>query len=174
MSGAIIGPGYTQTMARYNAWQNQWMFQAADGLTQAQRVEDRARFWGGIQTTLSHLMWGDTLWIARFDGGEAPDMGIETSTAFAWPTLMAQRPLLDARIAAWAWSTDDSDFTGEIKWFSRAVDREVTALKTTCILQMFNHQTHHRGQVHGMLTACGVKTDDTDVPFMPDEVAEWL
>lgn len=170
----MIGPEYARHMARYNAWQNQWMFQAADTLTPAQRTEDLHGFWGGIETTLSHLMWGDTLWISRFDGGAGPEMGLDTSQAYGWATQMAQRPLLDARIAAWAWSTDDSDFAGEIKWFSQAVGREMAMPTTICVMQLFNHQTHHRGQVHHMLTHFGVKTTDTDIPFMPSEVPEWL
>lgn len=169
----MIGPEYARHMARYNAWQNQWMYQAADTLTEAQRLENRGGFWGGIQTTLSHLMWGDTLWISRFDGGDRPEGGMDASTACDWPTMMAQRPRLDARIAAWAWSADESDFAGDFKWFSAAVNREMTVPKPVCVMQMFNHQTHHRGQVHAMLTAFGVKTCDTDVPFMPDEVPEW-
>lgn len=170
----MVGPDYARQMARYNAWQNQWMFQAADSLTQAQRAEDLGGFWGSIERTLSHLMWGDTLWISRFDGGEGPDMGLNTSTAYDWPHLMAQRPQLDARIAAWAWSTDDSDFLGDFSWLSGAVNREITQTKAACVMQLFNHQTHHRGQVHHMLTHFGVKTTDTDIPFMPDEVPEWL
>lgn len=170
----MITPDYARYMARYNAWQNQWMYQAADGLTEAQREQDRGGFWGGIRTTLSHLMWGDTLWISRFDGGQGPELGLDTSRAYDWPTLMAQRPQLDARIAAWAWSTDDSDFTGDFSWFSDAMQRDFTMPKAVCVMQLFNHQTHHRGQVHEMLTSLGVKTVDTDLPFMPDEVPEWL
>lgn len=169
----MIGPDYARHMARYNAWQNQWMFQAADTLTEDQRAQDRGGFWGSIQGTLSHLMWGDTLWISRFDGGEGVEMGLDTSTAYGWPTLMAQRPLLDARIAAWAWMTDDSDFAGEITWQSEAMGREMRVPKAECVVHFFNHQTHHRGQVHHMLTSLGVKTDDTDIPFMPGEVPEW-
>ncbi len=170
----MIGPDYARTMARYNAWQNQWMFQAADGLTEAQRLENRSGFWGGIQSTLSHLMWGDTLWLSRFDGGPSTDLMLSAARdAFDWPTLMAERPRLDARIAAWAWSTDDSDFAGDFSWFSGALQRHMTQPRALCIMQMFNHQTHHRGQVHAMLTALGVKTTDTDLPFMPNEVPEW-
>ncbi len=172
----MIGPAYARTMARYNAWQNQWMFQAADGLTDTQRQEDRGGFFGGIQATLSHVMWGDTLWISRFDGGEsvAPATSMtDTTSAYHWPALMARRPLLDARIAAWAWSADDNDFTGDFSWFSGAVGRDMTVARSVCIMQMFNHQTHHRGQVHAMLTGLGVKTCDTDLPFMPAEVPEW-
>lgn len=169
-----ITPAYCQLMSRYNAWQNQWMFQAADALTPEQRAQDLGGFWGGISTTLSHLMWGDTLWIARFDGGDGPEAGLDASKAYDWSTQMTGRPLLDARIAAWAWSTDDSDFAGEFTWFSHAVGREMSVPRTICAIQMFNHQTHHRGQVHHMLTHFGVKTTDTDIPFMPGEVPEWV
>ncbi|WP_341861502.1 DinB family protein [Gymnodinialimonas sp. 57CJ19] len=170
----MISPDYARYMARYNAWQNQWMYQAADGLTEARREQDQGGFWGGIRTTLSHLFWGDTIWISRFDGGPGPTMAMDTSRGYDWPTLMAQRPQLDARIAAWAWSTDDSDFAGDFSWFSDAMQRDFTMPKAVCVMQLFNHQTHHRGQVHQMLTSLGVKTTDTDLPFMPDEVPEWL
>ena len=172
----MVGPDYARIMARYNAWQNQWMYQACDGLSDAQRHEDRGLFWGSIAGTLSHLTWGDTLWIARFDGGAGPAnavLGQDTAMAYDWPTLMAYRPQLDARIAAWAWSADGSDFEGDLTWYSGAMGREMTMPRALCAVQLFNHQTHHRGQVHGVLTALGVRTDDTDVPFMPHEVPEW-
>nr|WP_257894822.1 DinB family protein [Gymnodinialimonas phycosphaerae] len=173
----MIGPDYARHMARYNAWQNQWMFQAADALSQEQRDADRGAFWGSIQGTLSHLMWGDTLWISRFDGGEGPVsalVGSDTATAYDWPALMAGRPQLDARIAAWAWSTDDSDFEGDLTWYSGSLKRDMTMSRAICVMQIFNHQTHHRGQVHQMLTSLGVTPTDTDIPFMPAEVPEWI
>ena len=52
----MITPGYCQTMARYNAWQNQALFQAAATLDPAARQADRGAFFGSIEATLSHLM----------------------------------------------------------------------------------------------------------------------
>ncbi|WP_224814970.1 DinB family protein [Hasllibacter sp. MH4015] len=171
----MIGPAYAQCMARYNAWQNQWMFQACDGLSDAQRAEDRGLFWTSIEGTLSHAFWGDMIWISRFDGGPGPDAPLtETATAYDWRTLMAERPKLDARIAAWAWGADASDFDGDLTWYSMGAGREITKPRALCAVQLFNHQTHHRGQVHAALTQLGVKTTDTDLPFMPDEVPEWV
>ena len=140
------------------------------------RTQDLGGFWGSIQGTLCHLMWGDTLWISRFDGGQAPvtaRVGAETTAAYDWPALMSGRPQLDARIAAWAWSTDASDFEGDLSWYSGAMERDMSMPRAICVMQLFNHQPHHRGQVHHMLTQFGVKTEDTDIPFMPDEVPEW-
>jgi uncharacterized damage-inducible protein DinB len=170
----MITPAYCQMMARYNAWQNQSIYHAAASLDDAAREADRGAFFGGVRATLSHLMWGDLMWIARFDGGEGPGGSITDSPArFDWPTLWAERPRLDARIAAWSWMVTDADLAGEISWHSFALGRDLAKPAAVCAMHLFNHQTHHRGQVHAMLTAAGAKPGDTDIPFMPDEVPEW-
>ncbi len=170
----MITPAYCQTMARYNAWQNQSLFQAAAGLSEAAREEDRGAFFGSIRATLSHLMWGDLMWMARFDGGEAPGGSITGSPAmFDWATMWVERPKLDARIAGWSWMVTEDDLAGDLSWHSFALGRDMSKPYALCVVHLFNHQAHHRGQVHAMLTAVGAKPDDTDLPFMPDEVPEW-
>jgi uncharacterized damage-inducible protein DinB len=171
----MIIPEYCRMMARYNAWQNQSIYQAAAGLTEAEREEHRGAFFGSIRATLSHLMWGDLMWMARFDGGEGPGGSIAASPGmYDWATLWAERPKLDARIAGWAWMVTGEELAGEISWHSFAHgsrDRETRL--ALCVVHMFNHQTHHRGQVHAMLTAAGARPGDTDLPFMPEDIAEW-
>lgn len=170
----MITADYCRMMARYNAWQNHWIYAAVDGLTEAQRNDDRGLFWGSIRATLAHLLWADTIWTARFDGGEAPDRGaVDAHASYDWAYLWATRPKMDARIAAWAWSVTDDDLSGDLTWYSGFFKTDMTRPRGLCVMQIFNHQTHHRGQVHAGLTALGVKTDDTDLPFMPDEVPEW-
>jgi uncharacterized damage-inducible protein DinB len=99
--------------------------------------------------------------------------GMEAMDASDWPTMMAERPKLDARIAGWAWMTEPADFEGDLTWYSGFLGRDMTMPRALCILQLFNHQTHHRGQVHAMLTAAGAKPDDTDLQLMPEDVPEW-
>lgn len=172
----MITPGYCQTMARYNAWQNQSLFMAAVDLTDEAREADRGAFFGSIRGTLSHLMWGDLMWIGRFDGGPGPAAVAsiaQTVRAFDWSSLMAERPRLDARIAAWAWMVTQDELAGDLTWHSAVMQRDITRPAALCVMHLFNHQTHHRGQVHAMLTAAGARPDDTDLPFMPDEVPEW-
>lgn len=171
----MITPTYCQEMARYNAWQNHSIYHAAQGLTEADREADRAAFWGGIRSTLAHLIWGDLVWIARFDGGEGPGCGAaEARDAYDWPMLWAARPKLDARIAGWAWMLLPEEIEGDLTWYSGFQGHDVTRSRALCIMQMFNHQTHHRGQVHAMLTAAGARPDDTDLHLTPEDVAEWL
>ncbi|MEL7115695.1 MAG: DinB family protein [Pseudomonadota bacterium] len=170
----MITPKYCHEMSRYNAWQNHSLYTAAAGLTEAARQEDRGAFWGSIHATLSHLYWGDTVWIARFDGGPGADVpGSESATAYDWSTLWAGRPKLDARIKAWAGSLTQEDLAGVIHWYSGFAKSNMHLLKAIAVVQLFNHQTHHRGQVHAMLTAAGAKPDDTDLQLMPNEAPEW-
>lgn len=170
----MITPAYCQTMARYNAWQNHAIFMAADALPEAAREADRGAFFGTIRRTLSHLMWGDLMWMSRFDGGDGPGGSIATSPEmFDWAALMALRPKLDARIAGWAWMLTQDEIAGDLRWHSFALGRDMGKPYALCVMHLFNHQTHHRGQVHAMLTAAGARPGDTDLPFMPDEVAEW-
>lgn len=166
----MITPGYVHMMARYNAWQNRSLYGAADTLDEDARQQDRGAFFASIHGTLSHLLWGDTIWMSRFDGWEAPEVGIPDSAGFtqSWAELKAARVLADQRILDWAGRVAEDDLIGELSWYSGAVGREVTKPRAMLIVQLFNHQTHHRGQVHAMLTAAGAKPDDTDIPFMKD------
>ncbi len=164
----MITPEYTKTMARYNAWQNKSLYGAADGLSEAEQQLDRGAFFGSIHSTLSHVLWGDTMWMSRFDGWELPSIEAPNGIEFggSWAKMSAARQSADGRILHWAEQVSSGDLEGELCWFSGAVNREVCKPFALLITHFFNHQTHHRGQVHAMLTAAGAKPDDTDLPFM--------
>lgn len=167
----MIGAGYVRTMARYNAWQNESLCAAADTLDEAAREEERGAFFGSIRGTLSHLLWGDTIWMSRFDGGEKPGVGIPESAGWVtdWHDLRARRRETDARIRAWAERLSDEALAGDLSWYSGALKADVTKPFALCVTHFFNHQTHHRGQVHAMLTAAGAMPGDTDLFIMPDD-----
>jgi len=80
-----------------------------------------------------------------------------------WAELHAARNKADADISHWADKVDQAWLDGDMTWFSGAAGREVTAQKRLLVTHFFNHQTHHRGQAHAMITAAGEKTDDTDL-----------
>ena len=166
----MITPEFVRGMARYNAWQNSGQLETASGLGDAARRQERGAFFGSIHGTLSHLLWGDTIWMSRFDGWDAPGVGIPDSAAWAgsWEDLVARRQDADRRIRAWADRVTADDLEGDLAWHSGALGREVVKPRALCITHFFNHQTHHRGQVHAMLTAAGARPGDTDLFIMPD------
>jgi uncharacterized damage-inducible protein DinB len=167
----MISPDVCLTFARYNRWQNRSIYDAASTLSEDERRLDRGAFFGSIHATLSHLMWGDTVWMSRFDGWEKPAGAIRDSVGFVgdWEELRARRAAADERIVDWAGRVDPAWLASDATWYSGALGREVTKNAGLCVAHFFNHQTHHRGQVHAMLTAAGARPGDTDLFAMPDE-----
>ena len=164
----MITADYCRTMARYNRWQNGSLYGAADGIGEPARRENRGAFFGSIHGTLSHLLWADMMWMSRFDGSVPPETGISGSVEFIgdWAALRDARGEMDARILSWADGLTDAALQGPLAWYSGAMGREMQEPLSLCIAHFFNHQTHHRGQVHAMLTAAGAKPEDTDLVVM--------
>jgi uncharacterized damage-inducible protein DinB len=165
----MIDTGYVQRMARYNRWQNQNLYGVADALADSERRRDRGAFFGSIHATLNHLLWADRIWMHRLAGTPKPDGGIPESVSIYddWSDLKHERAAFDASMLAWAERLDGAALAGDLAWYSGAMKAQVSKPKWLLVTHMFNHQTHHRGQVHCMLTQAGGKPSDTDLPFMP-------
>jgi uncharacterized damage-inducible protein DinB len=83
----------------------------------------------------------------------------------SWDELKRERVAFDQVILDWAGRLDPAWLTGDLTWFSGAMGREASRPKWVLVTHMFNHQTHHRGQVHCMLTQAGLRPGPTDLPF---------
>ncbi|WP_323782849.1 DinB family protein [Thalassovita sp.] len=171
----MIEPGYCLTMARYNAWQNKLMKVALEELDDAALRAERGAFFGSILKTANHLLWGDMLWMSRFDRGAGPGMSMSKSTEMT-PTFAAwsgERFRTDGRILRWAEKVGQLGLKGDLEWVSVASGTAFRKPVALCVIQLFNHQTHHRGQIHAMVTAAGGAGWVTDLPFMPEQ-GPWL
>jgi uncharacterized damage-inducible protein DinB len=168
----MISPAYIRTMAAYNAEMNRRLYAAAGRLSDAERRQPRGAFWGSIHGTLNHLLWGDQQWMSRFDNWLKPDVAIKASAGLIddFATLRAAREKADADISRWAAKVDDAWLDEDLTWFSGAANREIRAPIRLLVTHFFNHQTHHRGQVHAMLTAAGEETGDTDLFLLIPEL----
>jgi uncharacterized damage-inducible protein DinB len=166
----MIDGAYVERMARYNRWQNENLYSAADRLSEIERCRERGAFWGSIQNTLNHLLWGDRMWMSRLTGSPRPSVGIaDSGSLYAdWTALKAERIRFDQTIIDWADTIAPSWLAAEMTYYSLPVQRDVTQLHWVLVTHLFNHQTHHRGQVHCMLTQAGERPSDTDLPFMPE------
>ncbi len=161
----MITSSYVRTMAAYNAEMNRRLYAAANRLSDPERRADRGAFWHSIHGTLVHLLWGDFQWMSRFDGWPRPTTPIKESDRFVeeYAELCSKREQADSDITRWAATVDDAWLNTDLTWFSGAAQREISAPKRFLVPHFFNHQTHHRGQAHALLTAAGEKTDDTDL-----------
>lgn len=165
----MITSDYLRTMARYNRWQNESLYEAAGTLSDEARREDRGAFFGSVHGTLSHIYWADRIWLSRFDLCEPPDVPNPQSGEFVkdWGELETKRAELDTTLIEWCDAYEAGPIKGSLKWYSGAIGANAKAPLTVILTHFFNHQTHHRGQVHAMLTAAGAKPEDTDLFLMP-------
>jgi uncharacterized damage-inducible protein DinB len=170
----MITPAYIRTMAEYNAEMNRRLYAAAARLSDDERRQPRGAFWASIHGTLNHLLWGDRQWMSRFDNWPRPDTPIKQSAQMIddFAELRAAREQADTSISHWATKVDDAWLCEELTWFSGAANREIRAPLRLLVTHFFNHQTHHRGQVHAMLTAAGQETGDTDLFLLVPGIVE--
>ena len=168
----MITPAYVRTMAEYNAEMNRRLYGAAARLSDAERRGPRGAFWGSIHGTLTHILWGDRQWMSRFDGGPKPGTPIKESAGMIedFLELQSEREKADRDISRWAANVDDAWLAEDLTWFSGAANREVRAPLRLLVTHFFNHQTHHRGQVHAMLTAASQETGDTDLFLLVPQI----
>ncbi|MGE0625885.1 MAG: DinB family protein [Pseudomonadales bacterium] len=172
----MITPEYVRLMAAYTRWQNGSIYAAADTLTDGARRQHRGAFFGSIHATLNHLLWGDQLWMHRLAGTPAPrspDIPGSVRQFEDWEALKGERRDTDEALVAWSRRVSVADLDGTFSWFSGAIQAEVFRPRQALVIQLFNHGTHHRGQVHAMLTAAGARPEDTDVPFMNSPDYPW-
>ncbi|MGJ8529569.1 DinB family protein [Maritalea sp.] len=161
----MITLDYCRLMARYNIWQNNSLLTAADALEHHDRWKDRGAFFHSIAETLNHIYLADTLQLGRLMGNERPHEGLDLSHSNLsdWHTFKVSRSQRDEEIKNWAANLQASDLNTMIVWYSPNNSERFEKPTDFCAVQLFNHQTHHRGQVHAMLTAAGAKPEATDL-----------
>ena len=69
----------------------------------------------------------------------------------------------------WADTLRTLDLKRRLSWFSGTLQQDMKQPLEVCVTQLFNHQTHHRGQIHAMMTAAGLKAPVSDIIFMPED-----
>ncbi|MCR6625871.1 MAG: DinB family protein [Pseudoxanthomonas sp.] len=177
----MTGDARLTLLASYNQWMNQRLYDAAATLPHDALMADRGAFFGSILGTLNHLVVTDTIWLKRF--AAAPDAssvlrGLDSTPMPAaldaipyatLPALHARRTWLDALMVEWVATLAPATLSSRLVYanmkgetFARRIDGLVTHL--------FNHQTHHRGQVTTLLSQAGVEVGVTDlVTLVPNE-----
>lgn len=151
-----------QTFARYNSIVNQRLYDLCAGLSDDEYRKERFGSFGSIHRTLNHILLGDRIWMDRFEGAGmiTPPLGSILYDKFA--ALREARESEDTRIERFMANLTEEFFAHEIRYVnSRGV--EFSDPPALVVLHMFNHQTHHRGQVHTMLSHAGVQPPSLDM-----------
>lgn len=153
------------TFAGYNEWANRRLYDAAARLSDADYRADRGVFFRSMHGTLNHLLATDRIWMQRFTGnGEAPDR-LDAILHEDFAGLRAAREAEDRRIVAWIGGLDAERLAGSIRYRRVSSPEEFVQPLSPALDHWFNHQAHHRGQAHALLTGLGQAAPELDLLY---------
>ena len=152
-----------QMFGHYNAWANGRLYEAAAALSTEQYRADRGAFFKSVHGTLNHLLVTDHVWMHRFTGeGVAPER-LDAILFENFTELRAAREAEDRRIVDFVDRLDDARIAGTIKYRRVSTPEQFEQQMAPALAHWFNHQTHHRGQVHAILTGLVGKALEFDL-----------
>lgn len=162
----MIDHRYCQLMTHYNQWMNHKLYALCAELSDADRKHDRGAFFKSIHGTLNHLLYGDRAWMGRFTGVPFTGTGVAQELYADFTELWHERDLTDRAMIAWADNLSDEWLAHPFEYTSN-VDRKIRVLPTwVLVTHLFNHQTHHRGQLTTLLSQLGYDPGVTDIPWL--------
>jgi uncharacterized damage-inducible protein DinB len=153
-----------ERMAAYNGWANNRLYAAAAGLPEDRLKADVGAYFQSIFGTLTHILTADRIWMRRLTG-EGPDPNDLAELPFdRLDELTDARRAMDKRIGDYVAGLADADFPAIVN-YSNMAGTPHQLPRHSILSHVFNHQTHHRGQVHHMLSAEGVDPPPLDLLY---------
>jgi uncharacterized damage-inducible protein DinB len=152
--GNVLTVDGCRRMAVYNTAANLRLYEACATLDVDALERDRGAFFGSIHATLNHILLGDRIWLARLRGATVPSTGLDTVLYAEFHALRTARREMDAEIEAFMAGLDPAFLERTLAYRNNA-GRDLRDPVAVLLTHLFNHQTHHRGQVHAMLTQAG-------------------
>jgi len=142
-----------EMFAAYNRWANERIYDAASKLSDADYRADRGAFFKSVHGTLNHMVVGDLIWMRRFTGtGESPSR-LDAILYEDFSALRAARRAEDERIVRWVEGLSDEKIASTFRYRTVLNPKTIEQPLGPALDHFFNHQTHHRGQLHCLLTA---------------------
>jgi uncharacterized damage-inducible protein DinB len=164
-----------QMLADYNRWANGRIYDACAALSDDDYRADRGAFFGSAHRTLNHLLVADRIWLRRITGiGTAP-MALDVILFEDFSDLREARDTEDERFIQLTASLEPDAFSKIVSYTPVTVPTPVSEPLGVMLAHVFNHQTHHRGQVHAILTSLGQKSVVLDmIAFLRADGKQWM
>lgn len=159
-------------MARFNRWANARLYASVAELDDDAYRKDRGAFFGSIHHTLNHLLVVDRLWSARIQNRDSGIRSLDQVLFQDFEALKSARVEEDGKFIALVDGMSDEALEAPVRYWRIIGDGLEEVRVGHVLITLFNHQTHHRGQVHAMLTQAGVTPPPLDVVFYLDEIGE--
>jgi uncharacterized damage-inducible protein DinB len=153
-----------RTFARYNQWANTKIYAVAAQLPDADYRADRGAFFKSLHGTLNHILVGDGLWLNRLTGEGAVADRLGDILHEDLDDLRRAREREDQRIIGYVDGLDDERIAAPFSYRTIFGKSYVQPLAQV-LAHFFNHQTHHRGQAHALLSGLGQDAPEIDLIY---------
>jgi len=148
---------HARRMAQYNAWANQRLYNACAALPPDAYYAERPSFFGSLHKTLNHILVGDSIWLGRFIGRSTAHITrLNQILHEDFQSLRPARETLDTEFIAFCDGLTEEALSKPFS-YTNTRQQSFTDPLYPALMHCFNHQTHHRGQAHGLLSHAGVK-----------------
>ena len=154
-------------MAAYSTWMNGRMLSLCGQLTDAERKRDLGAFFKSIHGTFDHLIYGDVSWMGRSTGSPIAGKRIVGVPYESWDELAAARRAMDTRMEEWAAGVTEEWLAESMSYVSVNDGKTRILPRWVLVTHMFNHGTHHRGQLTALMKQLGIEPGVTDLPWLP-------
>ncbi len=154
---------HLQMFAHYNHWANELLYTASARLSDEEYRLDMGLFFGSIHATLNHLLVTDRIWMKRFTGQGNPPNSLDAIITDNFIDLRDLRRAEDARICRYIDELDREKLAGRFTYLTVSDMRTISQRLAPALGHLFNHQTHHRGQIHAALTRLGADAPSLDL-----------
>ena len=151
--------------AAYNHWANQRLFDAAAEMSPEEYRQDCNVAFQSMRGTLNHILIGDTVWMGRFQNTEHNVAGLDAVLHEDRDELLDARQQMDQRISDYVAGLEAAELEEDFTYSPITLPDPVTMKLGIALSHMFNHQTHHRGQAHAILTRLKGKAPPLDLIY---------
>ncbi len=165
-----------EMMAAYNRWANQRLYEAAATLDDAQYHENRGAFFGSMENTLNHILVADRVWLNRFTGEGPKPRSLDEIISRDRDELARLRSAEDQRIIDYIADISEEELGDLFSYTPISTPERITQRLNSALAHFFNHQTHHRGHCHMILTSFGKPSVVLDLAYFlrAPEGGKWL
>jgi uncharacterized damage-inducible protein DinB len=146
-----MSSSYFTMLSHYNAWANRRLYQACEALSETEYMRERGSFFGSLHATLNHILVADRIWVARIEGWTPPNLKLDQILYGDLIGLKVARVAEDEHIRIMVGAITQQRLGQPLDYRDSRGDRFEAPLRLV-LGHFFNHQTHHRGQAHGLLS----------------------
>jgi uncharacterized damage-inducible protein DinB len=163
----MITPNFLETMALYNKWQNENLYEICDGLSDEQLRSNRGMFFDSIFKTLNHIINVDVTIHSIISTKTIPKFDPKLIPYPEYTDLRTARFEFDEKLFKESQKCSQAWLDEFFEFWSERLNRNRRMPRCFYYVQIFNHQTHHRSQITSELHKMGIDYGNTDLPYNP-------